>query len=315
MPSPEGDRPAGPPICPARPVPVAGWCSRPANMSLAVARATPRPRDTQPHPRALTRLVVRAPGRRPAAAPGLRSGMFLPAEVTRGAVITGEFRARRRDRRPAAHGRLRRGGRAGRRHGAGVLVTAMQRFRRRHCGDAAEPAGNPSSTGHVWITIWRRYGCDPFRIFSPPSLPTASVLANRGWAGVGPPGSPRHVPWHRTAIRHICTVHRRVLCTAPYTRDLAGAGVIGACSHAGPGCREVSRARLRSAIRAWIIPGAAAGLVCEDPKNRPDPADNDRMAGPSPPRAVQPGPDGPVSVVVVEGSPETQCGFIAIPMS
>ena len=31
--------------------------------------------------------------------------------------------------------------------------------------------------------------------------------------------------------------------------------------------------------------------------------------------AVQPGPDGPVSVVVVEGSPETQCGFIAIPMS
>ena len=77
---------------PARPVPVAGWCGRPANMSLVMARATPRPRDTQPHPRALTRLVVRAPGRRPAAAPGLRSGMFLPAEVTRGAVITGEFR-------------------------------------------------------------------------------------------------------------------------------------------------------------------------------------------------------------------------------
>ena len=31
--------------------------------------------------------------------------------------------------------------------------------------------------------------------------------------------------------------------------------------------------------------------------------------------AVQPGPGGPVSVVIVEGSPETQCGFIAIPMS
>ena len=35
---------------PTRPVPVAGWCRRPANMSLAVARATPRPRDTQPRP-------------------------------------------------------------------------------------------------------------------------------------------------------------------------------------------------------------------------------------------------------------------------
>ena len=59
------------------------------------------------------------------------------------------------------------------------------------------------------------------------------------------------------------------LCTAPYTPDPAGAGVIGACSHAGPGCRKVSRARLRSAVRAWIIPGAAAGLDWEDPKNWP----------------------------------------------
>jgi hypothetical protein len=185
MPSPEGARPAGPPICPARPVPVAGRCRWHANMRLVMARATPRPRDTQPRPRALTRLVVRAPGRRPAAAPGLRSVMFLPAEVTRGAVITGEFRARRRDRRPAAHGRLRRGGRAGRRHGAGVLVAAMPRLRcgrRRHRGDAAEPGGNPSSTGHVWITIWRRSGRDRFRIFSSPGLPTASVLVTGGGA-------------------------------------------------------------------------------------------------------------------------------------
>ena len=57
---------------PTRPVPVAGWCRRHANRSLATATATPRPRDTQPRPRALTGLVVRAPGRRPAAAPGLR---------------------------------------------------------------------------------------------------------------------------------------------------------------------------------------------------------------------------------------------------
>lgn len=130
----------------------------------------------------------------------------------------------------------------------------MPRFRcRRRChrDDAAEPGGNPSSTGHVWITIWRRYGRDPFRIFSPPSLPTASVLVTGGGAArVSPRTSPGTAP--RSGVcAQLC---RRVLCTAPYTRDLAGAGVIGACSHAGPGCREVSRARLRSAIPAWIIP-------------------------------------------------------------
>ena len=70
---------------------------------------------------------------------------------------------------------------------------------------------------------------------------------NRGW---GRQGLPAHVPWHRTAIRRICTVHRRVLCTAPYTRDLAGAGVIGACSHAGPGRREVSAAAVGTAASA-----------------------------------------------------------------
>ena len=70
---------------------------------------------------------------------------------------------------------------------------------------------------------------------------------NRGW---GRQGLPAHVSWHRAAIRRICTVHRRVLCTAPYTRDLAGAGVIGACSHAGPGCREVSAAAVGPAASA-----------------------------------------------------------------
>ena len=113
-----------------------------------------------------------------------------------------EFRARRRDRRPAAHRRLRRGGRAGRRHGAGVLVTAMPRFRcgrRHHRGDAAEPGGNPSSTGHVWITIWRRSGRDRFRIFSPTSLPTASVLVTGGGVVRVCPG---HVRWHDPAYMH-----------------------------------------------------------------------------------------------------------------
>ena len=89
------------------------------------------------------------------------------------------------DRRLRAAGEFDGGGRAGRSQGAGVLVTAMPRFRcRRRChrDDASEPGGNPSSTGHVWVTIWRRYGRDPLRIFSPPSLPTASVLVTGGGA-------------------------------------------------------------------------------------------------------------------------------------
>ena len=92
----------------------------------------------------------------------------------------------------------------------------------------------------------------PVRTRSLPDLlatqPASGICpGNRGW---GRQGLPAHVPWHRTAIRRICTVHRRVLCTAPYTRDLAGAGVIGACSHAGPGRREVSAAAVGTAASA-----------------------------------------------------------------
>ena len=196
-------------------------------MSLAVASdATPSLRYPAPGPRAPSPGWW--PGRRGRLArPSLRDVLARRGDP-RG--IPGNSAGDRR--RPAGRGRIRRGGRAGRRPGAGVLVTAMPRFRcrPRHRGDAAEPGGNPSSTGHVWITIWRRYGRDPFRIFLPPSLPTASVLVTGG-------GAARvcgHVPWRGIAIRRICTVHRRVLYTASYTRDLAGAGVIGACSHAGP---------------------------------------------------------------------------------
>ena len=56
--------------------------------------APPSPRYPGPAPATLSGLVVRAPG-----APGrswrpaFAKGMFLPAEVTRGAVITGKFPA------------------------------------------------------------------------------------------------------------------------------------------------------------------------------------------------------------------------------
>ena len=126
-------------------------------------------------------------------------GMFFPAEVTRRVVITGEFRGVAPGiaiLRPAGEFH-----RAGGLAGAKVPVSSSQPCRafgaaaRRHRGDAAEPGGNLSSTGHVWITIWRRYERDPFRIFSPPSLPTASVLVTGGGAArVSPGTSPGTAP-------------------------------------------------------------------------------------------------------------------------
>ena len=164
----------------------------------------PRPRYTAPPRDPLRAGGPGAGGAGRSWRPAFAKGMFLPAEVTRGAVITGKFPGNSAgDRRPAGRGRIRRGGRAGRRQGAGVLVTAMPRSRcrrRHHRDDAAEPAGDRASTGHVWITIWRRYGRDPFRIFSQPSQPNGICPGNRGWGRQGLPG---HVRWHRTAIRRI----------------------------------------------------------------------------------------------------------------
>ena len=117
----------------------------------------------------------------------------------------------------------------------------------------APTAATPRSRA---VTIIHRSRVDnylaPVRTRSLPDLlaiqPANGICpGNRGW---GRQGLPAHVPWHRTAIRRICTVHRRVLCTAPYTRDLAGAGVIGACSHAGPGRREVSAAAVGTTASA-----------------------------------------------------------------
>ncbi len=43
-----------------------------------------------------------------------------------------------------------------------------------------------ASTGHVWITVWRRHGLNPFRIFSLPIESMPSGLVTGAW----PPGSP-----------------------------------------------------------------------------------------------------------------------------
>jgi len=50
MPSPEGDRPAGAPICPARPVPVPGWCRRHEYEPWPRPRPVPAIRSPAPAP-------------------------------------------------------------------------------------------------------------------------------------------------------------------------------------------------------------------------------------------------------------------------
>jgi hypothetical protein len=71
-------------------------------------------------------------------------------------------------------------------------------------------ASDCTSTGHVWITVWRRHGLNPFRIFSLP------IDINGVWAGDWGVAArvSRHVPWNRNAIRAYCTVHPQALYTA-----------------------------------------------------------------------------------------------------
>ena len=232
--------------------------------------ARPRPSGTQPQPsRPLTGLVIRAPGRRPVVAPGLRQRDVL---------------ARRGDPRGTHHREfvaIAPGIAAASLPAAGQFdgrarwpAPRCRRCRQSHAALSVPPghgrdnalrtsACDRASTGHVWITIWRRYGREPFRIFSQPSQPTASVLVTGGGAArvsrarpLAPHRHPAYLHSSSTSVVH-----------SPYTRDFAGAGVIGACSHADPGYRKITRARLPSVIAAVIILGTAASLNWEDPKN------------------------------------------------
>ena len=51
-------------------------------------------------------------------------------------------------------------------------------------------ASDCASTGHVWITVWRQHGLNPFRIFSLPIESMAYGLVTGAW----PPGSPGMSP-------------------------------------------------------------------------------------------------------------------------
>jgi len=89
------------------------------------------------------------------------------------------------------------------------------------------------------------------------ALPVNGIQpGNRG----GPPGSSpatSHAPHRHPAYFHSSPA---TLVHSPYTRDLAGAGVIGACSHAGPGSQAALRFPPRCAILTiWTTPTSSNG--------------------------------------------------------
>jgi len=100
----------------------------------------------------------------------------------------------------------------------------------------------PSSTGHVWITIWCRYGCARLH-----DLPATHQLTHicAGNSQTGAASGPRRA-YLLASQRHPGYLHSSSTSsyTPPYTPDLTRAGVIGACSHASPGSHEVSRTGL-----------------------------------------------------------------------
>ena len=84
-------------------------------------------------------------------------------------------------------------------------------------------ASDCASTGHVWITVWRRDGLNPFRIFSLPIESMASGLVTGAW----PPGSPGMSPGIAPPSGHIAQfIHKPctqppTLMTSPGWRDTA----------------------------------------------------------------------------------------------
>jgi chromosome partitioning protein len=79
-------------------------------------------------------------------------------------------------------------------------------------------ASDCASTGHVWITVWRRHGLNPSRIFSLPIESMASGLVTGAWLPASPGKSPRIAPLSGHNAQFI---HKP--CTQPpAAHDLAG---------------------------------------------------------------------------------------------
>jgi hypothetical protein len=75
-----------------------------------------------------------------------------------------------------------------------------------------------TSTGHVWITVWRRHGLNSFRIFSLPIESMAFGLVTGAWR----PGSPGMSPGIAPPSGHIAQFIHKPCTQPPYAHDLAG---------------------------------------------------------------------------------------------
>ena len=73
-------------------------------------------------------------------------------------------------------------------------------------------ASDCSSTGHVWITVWRRLGLNPFRVFSRPIGLMASGLVTGAW----PPGSPGTSPGIAPPSGHTAQFIHKPYTQPPY---------------------------------------------------------------------------------------------------
>ena len=93
------------------------------------------------------------------------------------------------------------------RFGAVVITTATL------CALASDYA----STGHVWITVRRRHGLNPFRIFSLPIESIASGLVTGAW----PPGSPGMSPGIAPPSAHIAQFIHKPYTQPPYLASRA----------------------------------------------------------------------------------------------
>jgi hypothetical protein len=97
-------------------------------------------------------------------------------------------------------------------------VAALRCRRHHHRGDALHAGPHCTSTGHVWITVWRRHGLNPFRIFSLPIESMAFGLVTGAWR----PGSPGMPPGIAPPSGHIAQFIHKPCTQPPYAHDLAG---------------------------------------------------------------------------------------------
>jgi hypothetical protein len=125
---------------------------------------------------------------------------------------------------------------------------------------AATPCALPSdctSTGHVWITVRRRHGLNPHRIFSLPIESMASGLVTEAW----PPGSPGMSPGIRPPSGHIARIIHKPYTQPPYL-------ALRACSNGDDGWSETGQSDARAstpAAGAQNITSPAKGDLAHPP--------------------------------------------------